>query len=139
MRTAWRLYDPIELETYFLPVNPSEDAGSNSIMKNTGYESLAGSYQDSLGEDRIGSIVFYSNFELEKFSYNGKTYNEQDHLDIQSWMEKDYPIELTDDLGRSWLILTESFDISRLRGNVNKPFKHQYNWTGIILSEIEVL
>jgi hypothetical protein len=142
-RRGWILRDPTGPATpednyyYVLPVNPSEDSGSHAIRKNTGFETKSGLYQDSFGVDYIGSIVFFTNFEVEKFSYSGKTYNEQDHLAMESWMSKDYPVELTDDLGRTWLILTESFTISRIRGNVRNPFKHQYNWTGFVLEEIE--
>lgn len=136
-RVGWRLYDPIEDEEYYMPVNPYEDTGSHSVSVTLGFNVSAGMYRDSLGNDRISTIIMSAQQSLEPFSYVGRTYNEIEHSKMEEWAAKDYPIHLSDDLGRQWLVVIESFAPRRLPTVKNKPYKHEYTLSGYVLQEIE--
>lgn len=137
MRIGWELYDPILDETYYMPVNPYEDAGSHSITKTVGYAAQAGMYQDVLENDQISTILMSAQQALEPFSYVGRTYTELEHSKLEEWAAKDYPIYLTDDLGRIWLVMIESFAPRRMPTMKNKPYKHEYTLSGYVLQEAE--
>jgi hypothetical protein len=136
-RIAWELYDPITDETYYMPVNPYEDGGSHAINRTVNYAARSGMYLNDAGVDCISTILSYSQRNFETFNYVGKTYNELEHGTLEDWVNKDYPIYLTDDLGRIWLVMLESFVIRRLPTMKNKPFKHEYTLTGFVLQEAQ--
>jgi hypothetical protein len=137
LRTPWSLYDPIEDETYYLTVNPYEDAGSNEVNRSSNFESASGFYRDSLGNDTVGTIVFLNQPAMETFAYTGRTYREEDHAALETWAAKDYPVHLSDDLGRTWLVCIESFSPRRLPTTRKYPYKHEYSLTGFIIEEID--
>lgn len=136
-RISWTLYDPELDEEYNLPVNPYEDGGSFAISKGVGYETVSGMYQDSLGNDRIGTIVFGTPDPLETFNFSGRTYDDAQHTEMERWAAKNEPVHLTDDLGRTWEILIDRFEPRRLPTMKNSPYKHSYTLSGIVLSEIQ--
>lgn len=136
LRVPWSLYDPELDEIYYLPVNPYDDAGSHAINKQVAFETASGFYQDSLGADHVGTIASIGQPDLELFNYTGKTYQQTDHEALESWVAKDYPVHLTDDLGRSWVVLLENFSVRRLRTTKRTPFKHEYSLTGFIIQEL---
>ena len=134
-RIGWVLYDPHTDETYTLPVNPYEDSGSFTITKTVGYQSAAATYQTPSGYDDVGTVVFATGTDLMPFSFKGRVYNQTDKATLESWVSKDYPIEMRDDLLRNYLIIVEEFSLSRVRSKQN-PFKHEYNFSGFVLEEL---
>lgn len=135
-RTAWILEDPVTSEIYKLPANPAEDAGSNAIVKSVRYQGNSAHYRDSLGADRtFGTLVFSSNVELETFSYSGRLYSKEEFDAWKDWVARDYPVYLTDDLGRKWLVLFSSFKASRAPWR-KYPWRHSYELSGTILTEV---
>lgn len=136
-RVAWVLYDPITTDQYFLPVNPYEDNGSHTISKGVLFETTSGLYQDALGNDHIATIAAAGPDNPEPFSYRGRVYTSEEIVALQEWVDKNYPVYLTDDLGRSWMIAIESFELSRSSRSRAHPYKHDYTLTGFILSELE--
>lgn len=134
-RIPWYFHDPVLDETYAWPVNPSEDNGSNTISKASKFQVQAGMHRNSAGIDDISTIMMQGGKDLESFSYSGNIYNQQQLEAFEYWCEKDYAVELTDDLGRTWSVLIESFSTQRVRSNQN-PYKHSYQMTGIILEEL---
>ena len=134
-RIGWQLYDPVTTELYPWPVNPYQDNGSHSIIKESNYTAAAASYRDGLNIDRIGTVVHSRGVNMEPFSYTGRTYSDAELTALSGWFEKDYAVQLTDDLGRTYLILVENFSFERIRAR-HSPYKHSYNVSGIVLEEL---
>ena len=135
MRIAWTFTDPVTSEIYRWEVNPREDAGSNAINRTVGYSSMAGMHRGANGEDRMDTILFESNVQQQTFSYTGAVYTSQQYAIMEDWCSRDYPLQLTDDLGRSWLVMVTQFTPARLRSR-QSPYKHSYTFSGIVLEEL---
>lgn len=135
-RTGWVFYDIIEDETYIMPVNPYQDNGSHNIERDTKYEVNAGMYRDSSDNDRMSTIVAFQSNGVPRFSYAGRVYD-QDQLEaLEAWSSKDYPINMTDDLGRSYSVLIDKFTLDSRVRSAGSPYKHEYTLSGIILEEL---
>jgi len=134
-RTAWRFYDDVLDETYFWPVNPKEDSGSHAITKAFNYQAQAAQRRTSGNVDTVDALVSVQAVEQSAFSYSGFVYDQQQFDALVSWCNRGYPIYLTDDLGREFLIYVTGLELSRVRSRQN-PFKHSYQFTGIILEEL---
>lgn len=134
-RRGWQFIDPLTDEVYVWPVNPHTDSGSHAIEKNVEWDVRAGSHRTAAGAHQISTIVFSKGRNLERFSYSGFVYD-QDQLEaMNEWISKDYAIEMVDDLGRVFVILVEEFSTSRVRSR-QSPWKHEYNFSGIVLDRI---
>lgn len=131
----WHLYDPVTTGEYYWPVNPHKDNGSHGITKNTLFESYAGLRQSSSGEDRIDAIIGYAGMSPQAFSYSGIVYTSEQLEALEEWALKSYAVILTDDLGREFSVLFESFKLDRVRSN-KYQFKHAYTLTGFVLEEL---
>lgn len=134
-RTAWKLEDTVLAETYFLPVNPHTDDAGMALSKVSTYQVVAATYQDSSLNDRIGTLIQLAPDEQVKFGYTGNVYNKAELEAWEYWASKPYPIEMTDDLGRTFLVYLESFQPSRVRSR-QYPWKHSYKLTGWVFAEI---
>lgn len=135
-RIAWRFYDPVTFEEYFLPVNPREDSGSFSISKGTKYEVATSTYVDNSNTLRVNDTVIQdSPSEQEGFAYSGTIYTKDQYDAFTLWFDKDYPWQIRDDLGREILVIVDKFSTDRIRSNKFR-WKHGYNFSGIILEEI---
>lgn len=138
MRKAWNFTDPITGESYYLPVNPLEDGGSHGIQKSVKYESPTSTYMSSANQLMVNATVIQdAPAEMEGFSYSGTLYTKEEYDAFIYWSNKDHPWELTDDLGRTFLIYVTSFEPSRAR-STRFRWKHTYNFTGIVIREIGV-
>jgi hypothetical protein len=136
IRTAWTLYDPITTETYFFPVNPYEDAGSFNIEKSILWRTNSGLHQDGLGNVQISNIVYPGSDVQERFSFVGKTYSLTDYNTLEAWVNKDYELVLTDDLGREFIVVFENIQVQRVRGSKNNRDKLSYTINGIVIENI---
>lgn len=134
-RTAWHFYDPHTTEEYFWPVNPNTDSGSHAQNKSTNYIVSAGFYENSSNEHNIAELINVQSVDQSVFSYDGNVYTLDQLNALDYWSSKDHELELTDDLGRTFLIYVTKFSYSRVRSR-QFPYKHSYNISGIILEEI---
>lgn len=134
-RSAWVLFDPVSFESYVLPTNPSEDSGSFAVGKPVVYSAVAASYQSLAGDDSVGTLVFGGPTEQQKFSFTGNVYTVTEYDALVGWVGRGHPVELTDDLGRTYSVYSESFETSRVRSR-RFPFKFSYTWNGIVLGRI---
>ena len=134
-RVPWLWYDEVEDETYAMPVNPYEDSGSNGIGRLTQYTVNAARYQDDSGVDRIGNLVYYGSDDVPRHTYNGRLYTQQQVQDFMAVVAKNYPLEVTDDLDRSFQVFIENFTLDRVRSNKD-PWKHEYTLTFIVIQEL---
>lgn len=134
-RSAWRFVDPETTEEYVWPVNPNNDSGSNAMSKQFAYTAVSASRSNSLGEHSIGTVIHQSNVNQSTFSYDGIIYTVDQYAAFEEWAQKEYPVELYDDLGRGYLVYITKFAPSRIR-STKTPFKHSYTISGIILGEL---
>lgn len=132
-RTPFQFYDSIEDETYVWPVNPYQDNGSHNIEREVKYEVNAGMYQDNSGNDRISTIIGFQADSVPRFSYAGRVYDQAQLEAMEEWAAKDYPINMSDDLGRTYSVLIDKFTLDARARVRHRPFKHEYTLTGIIL------
>ena len=138
MRNAWVFTDPVTLEAYSLPVNPLVDDGSHGIQKNVKAENPASTYMSSSNVLMVDAMVMLdSPTERETFAYSGTLYSKEEYDAFIYWLGKDYPWELTDDLGRTFLIYLTSFEPKRER-SAKFRWKHSYKISGIVLRELGV-
>lgn len=136
-RIAWKFTDDVLTTEWFLPVNPTADAGSHAITKTVRYSVTASNYLDNSNTLRIGDTVAQdASSEVERFSYTGTVYKKDQLANFRLWCNKDYPWTLRDDLGRVFLIYVENFSTERVR-SVKFPWKHTYSFSGVVLEEIE--
>lgn len=125
MRTAWRFYDPVEDEEYFMPVNPNTDSGSIGISKNITYSSSSLVWRGGI-EPIYLNIVYENVDEPKQFSFSGMVYTAEDYMNLLYWSNKKNFIELTDDLDRTFEIYFSTFSIDRQKSR-KFPWKHSYN------------
>jgi len=135
-RIAWRFYDPVTLDEYFMEVNPAEDSGSHAIVKNTRYEAAVSTYKTSANALQVNAVVAHAApKEQETFAYNGKVYTLEQYYTLILWFNKDYPFQIRDDLGREHLCFVDTFTVERVRSRQHR-WKHSYSVSGIILEEV---
>ena len=125
MRVAWRFYDPVEDEEYFMPVNPNADSGSIGISKNITYSSSSLVWRGGI-EPIYLNIVYENVDEPKQFSFSGMVYTAEDYMNLLYWSNKKNFIELTDDLDRTFEIYFSKFSIDRQKSR-KFPWKHSYN------------
>lgn len=135
MRKAWVFYDPLDDTEYRWEVNPSQDSGSLGIVKDIGFSAMAGMHQTASGYDDISAIVSSNGPSLRTLSFSGATLTKGQLDSMNFWSSKPYPIELTDDLGRTFEILVKTFTTARVRSRMY-PWKHSYNFEAIVLREL---
>ncbi|RTK93388.1 hypothetical protein EKI60_05990 [Candidatus Saccharibacteria bacterium] len=135
-RIPWRSVDPVTLDEYFWPVNPSSDAGSFDVTKTVKYAAALSTYKSSGGDLRVNDTVLATSPDSQPvISYDGTVYTKEQYDDFVAWMNKPYPWKLRDDLGREILFYVESYSINRVRSTKFR-FKHSYSFTGLILEEL---
>lgn len=134
-RIPWVFTDPITSDVYELPVNPNSDSGSNAMAKAINYSTMSGLAQPEPDTYVPAAVINSKGMELEPFKYSGNIYTDTQLLAFEAWMNKDYPIQIEDDLGRVLLVILESFEISRVRSRQHR-WKHTYTLTGTILEEL---
>lgn len=137
-RVAWVLTDDVLNETYSLPVNPHTDMGSFGYTKSIEYESGSAFYQSTSGPQIGRNVLFHSgNYEESSFSFEGFVYTPGELDELTRWVNKDYAVYLTDDLGRTFKVLFRSLTPERVRSR-NRD-KVAYSISGVVLEEVEDL
>ena len=107
-RIPWSFTDS-EMATpdvYYFDVNPKADNGSFAVQKGISYSVVAG--------QNDGSAVIHETVDdIMKVSYSGIMLSMGQYFQFLTWVSKDRPVTLTDDLGQQSLIYIESLGISR--------------------------
>lgn len=113
----WRFEDPVLLETYIFEVNPN-DGGSPQYAKNL-------IYTNTSAPD--GAVIAFEGREKPKvLEWSGILLTEDQFNAYVEWYLKKYQIIVTDDLGREFSVIIESFAPKRQRA-VHYPWKHSYS------------
>lgn len=119
----WLFEDPVTLDSYEMEVNPSS-GGSPNYTKKITYENT------SAPDGKV--IVFEGRDEVRKLEFSGTILTEAQFNAFVTWWEKRYQVSVTDDLGRVFSIILESFDPTRERA-IHYPWKHSYRVNATIV------
>lgn len=123
MVVRWIFEDFVAPDTYTVPVNPNR-GGTPTFNKNINFSNTAGPNGNVL--------AFEGRDAVQQMQVQG-TILDQTHLDtLQTWAEKRYQLQVTDDLGRVFDIYITGFDANRVRAR-SHPYKHEYTLTYIIV------
>ena len=112
----WFFNDPVSGDNYTFEINPN-DGGSASMRKNLVYQNTAAPGGNVL--------MFEGQDEAQTGEFSGVILSEAQYLKMIEWFNKRYPIQVTDDLGRTDTIYITEFTPQRKR-SVNYPYKHEY-------------
>ena len=120
----WTFTDLTNSQTFSFPVNPSE-GGTPERAKSISYENTAGP------DGR--TLIYEGRSAPLKLSWSG-TILEQAHLQaLEEWFDKRHQIQLTDDIGRQFMIYITDFKAERVRSALY-PWKHRYSMSATVLS-----
>lgn len=123
MVVRWTFEDPTTLEVYTFEVNPRED-NTPGWEKNFGYQNT------SAPDGKV--LVFEGRDNVRRGSFSGTLFT-QEHFDtLQEWWAKRRQITVTDDLGRSYSVVLETFKPTRKR-SYHHPWRHDYEITYVIV------
>lgn len=125
MVVRWQFYDPVEDETWTVPMNPSE-GGTPGVEKNL-------SSKPTTAPD--GAPILTEGQDAPKtFEVKG-TILEEDHLTtLKDWVNRRHAIQITDDLGRVLQVYLQTLTAERQRA-AQYRWKHTFTLKGIVLSE----
>lgn len=121
--TRWVFEDPVTLATYNFEVNPS-DGGSPQYSKNISYSST------SAPGGKV--IVFEGRDKPLTLEFSGVILTQAHYDAFVTWFQKRYQVNVTDDLGRQFSIIIESFSPKRERA-VHSPWKHSYSVSATVV------
>lgn len=119
----WVFDDPVTLASYTFEINPN-DGGSPAYRKKFQYENT------SAPDGKV--IVFEGRDEPKKIEFSGILLTEAELNAFIEWWDKRYQISVTDDLGREFSIVIETFEPRRERAR-SHPWKHSYSVTATIV------
>lgn len=122
-RIPWVFYDPVLDETLNMEVNPNSGA-SPDFKKNTTKKVATA--------PGAPTLVFQGNDEPTTFSFSGVILLEAHYNFLYNAWAKSYPIQITDDLGRTWTIYLETFSPKRKLSRIY-PWKHEYSCEGVLV------
>ena len=128
-RVAWTLTDNEQATpvVYHFEVNPKTDQGSFAVQKGIHYGVSAG--------PGGATVVHEGPDDAMKVSYMGILLSESQYNDMVTWMNKEYPVTLTDDLGQASLVYLESLEYSRAPKR-HRQFRHEYTLTAFVLERL---
>ena len=119
----WVFEDPNTLAAYTFEVNPSE-GGSPSYQKTI-------SYKSTCAPD--GKVIAFEGRDAPKsLEFSGVLFTEAEFDAFVEWWDKRYQVNITDDLGREFSILIETFVPRRERAR-SHPWKHSYSVTATVV------
>lgn len=113
----WEFEDPVTLDTYEFEVNPSA-GGTPSYTKNFAYRVPAAP------DGKV--IVFEGRDPAKTIEFSGRLLTEAQFNAFVTWWDKRYQVNVTDDLGRTFSILIQSFNPTRVRRR-SHPWTHDYS------------
>lgn len=123
MTVRWTFTDPVDSTVTQFDINP-KSGGSLALTKNiTSHPTVA------VGG---GIILFEGNQPVQEISFSGIIRTQQAFLDLVATFDKRHQIQLSDDLGRTFMIMITKFDPKRVRA-VTAPWKHTYDVTATIV------
>lgn len=124
-RIAWRFEDPTESTVEFMEINPNEGASpafTKSLTKET-----------TTAPGGLGQTLIYEGADQAvEFGFSGVILTQGQYEFLHTAWSKRHPVNLTDDLGRTFTIYFESFTPTRVRSN-HYPWRHTYEARAVVL------
>lgn len=112
----WVFEDPVTLVSYTFAINPS-DGGAPGYQKTI-------NYQNTAAPD--GKVISFEGRDQPRvMEFSGVLFTEAEYDAFFEWWNKRYQVSVTDDLGRTFSILINSFVPTRRRAR-SHPWKHDY-------------
>ena len=96
----WVLDDPITSASFTFPLNPKEMGGLDGARKKQ-----VGSGTPVEGRMRIWAEPQ----QVWEWQFSGELFEQTSYDAFNTWVAKDYPVELTDHMGRVWSLLMVDF------------------------------
>jgi hypothetical protein len=123
MVVKWTFEDPNTDELYTFEINPNDD-GLPGYRKNFSHQST------SAPDGKV--LLFEGREEPRRGSFAGVTLSQAQHEAFIQWYEKRNQIIVTDDLGRSFTIVIESYEPKR-RWARSHNWRHDYTMSYIVV------
>lgn len=123
MVVKWQFHDPSLPETYVFEINPNED-GLPGYRKNYSYQGT------SAPNGKV--LLFEGREDPRRGQFSGVTLSQAQHEAFIYWYEKSNQIQVTDDLGRTFTIVIESYEPTR-RWTKSHNWKHDYTMSYIVV------
>lgn len=117
----WHFFDPETSDDYELEVNPNE-GGTPGRNRRYTYKATAGGR----------TLVYQAEEEPKKYSISGAILTEAQLDSFNDWFDKERQIRITDDLGRQFWVVFESFQPRRQK-TVTAPWRHTYTLEATVI------
>lgn len=112
----WVFTDPTTSDEYEFDINPAE-GGSPQFRKNIAYQNT------SAPDGKV--LMFEGRDATQELEITG-TILEEDHYNaLYEWWNKRHQVQVTDDLGREFMIYITAFEPKRERA-IHYPWKHSF-------------
>lgn len=121
-RVAWILTDLTDSSSYSWEVNPK--------TADTAYKKTLTDQASSAEDGR--RITFEGRTEVQKIAFSGTVLRQGQYEAMLTWFSKRYQVQLTDDLGRDFMVYILNFNAERVRSNTY-PWKHVFSGEFAIL------
>lgn len=124
MVNRWTLLDPVDSVEVEFPFNPSE-GGTPEYKKTINSVSTVAPN---------GKTIFYQGAgEPQVLEFSGVVLEQEHHDLFVTWAEKQRILILTDDLGREFQVVIESYSPQRVR-RATRPWYHTYTMRCFVMS-----
>lgn len=122
----WKLTDnstgtPVEYNFYVNPKTQGFDGRKANVTSET---STAPNGQ---------VLLFQGRDKVPTFKFSGHIISSAQYSDMNTWLEKPYPMVLTDDQSRAWTVLITSYTLERVK-RANNQYRFDYNVDGLIIA-----
>ncbi len=118
----WQFYDPVELEVWTVPINPSK-VSEPSLKKNVAQQSTLAGPPMIVGGGRP----------IPEFKFEGTTLTNDHHLAFVRWWEKGNKVRITDDFGNQWWVYITEYTPERVRSHRHE--KRTFTMTCMVVGE----
>ncbi len=124
MVTRWTLFDPVDNETYTFPFNPAEGGTPDYKKTISSVSTLAPN----------GGTIFYQGADEPQYlEFSGVVLEQAHHDQFVTWAAKQRILVLTDDLGREFNVVIETYSPKRVRRST-RPYYHTYSMRCFVMS-----
>ncbi len=123
MSHRWVFEDLVTLESWTMDVNPRE-GGAPQYQKNV-------SYQATAGEDGK-TLAFEGRDNPLTSEFSGVVLTETMYNTLLEWYQKRHQFQVTDDLGRVFMIYITGFAPKR-KWSTTHPWRHDYTCTYTVI------
>jgi hypothetical protein len=119
----WRFFDPVQVSTYEVQINPNE-GGSPNWRKNITSDAPLG--------PGGRPILTEGPDEVQRLECSGVILDQAHYTGLVNLFKKRRQVRLTDDLGRQFWVYIESFEPTRQRSR--RAWRHTYRLSMIVMS-----